>query len=115
MYLITAPFISSTEIAPYSNQSSIAQTLIQDRLSQITKGQMNVMTPAGTIDILTDTEMIIIEEMKNWKDAVGKLICYEDSYPTHMKTIYLYGECSVKDEVIYKVCKKYDINVILLV
>lgn len=63
---------------------------VQRKLEKQTGGK-HVMTPAGEIDLLTDTVLIEAKEWKSWKTAVGQVICYGHFYPKHMKRIHFFG------------------------
>ncbi len=83
---------------------------IQKRLcKELKNAQIEVKTPNGFIDILTDNEIIEIKNGKNWKDAVGQILIYSTSYPNHIKRIHLFN--IKKDKNIEKACEIYNILV----
>jgi len=82
---------------------------IQLRLCSEINGRMEVETKSGFIDILSDTEIIEIKNGKNWKYAIGQILCYSNEYPEHTKRIHLFD--IENNEQINKICKIYNIKV----
>jgi hypothetical protein len=56
------------------------------------KGQTEVITPVGNIDILTNSEVIEVKNIRGWKSAIGQVIAYGSFYPLHSKRIHLFGK-----------------------
>lgn len=79
---------------PKTNKSVIRLTEkdVQVQLHAIVGGDMEVVTPVGNIDILTDTEIIEVKEAKSWKNAIGQLLTYGYYYPNHQKRLHLFGK-----------------------
>lgn len=90
------------------NKEKIIQRMIMSQLG----GKPEVITPAGKIDLLTDSELIEIKEAKKWKEAIGQVLVYGHYYPSHQKRIHLIGHVhsSIK-LVIEKHCSKLKIVV----
>lgn len=63
----------------------------QIKLAQELNGVMDVSTPAGNIDILTDKFVIEVKELVGWKCALGQVISYGHYYPEKTKLICLFG------------------------
>jgi DNA-directed RNA polymerase subunit RPC12/RpoP len=66
----------------------------------------------GITDITTDKFHAEIKNWKDWKEAIGQLICYNKHDKKSEMRLYLFGSC--KDEklkMIYEDCKSFDINV----
>jgi hypothetical protein len=77
---------------------------IQLKLSKKLNARMEVCCPVGRIDLLTNTEIIEVKYITNWKHAIGQINAYSYFYPNHKKVIYLFG---LKYENIYiaeKIC-----------
>lgn len=77
------------------------EKLASDRLlTKLDKKDVNyrveVSTPAGRIDILTDTEVIEVKQFRSWKEAIGQLIIYGVYYPTHKRRMHLFGKIDSK-------------------
>ncbi|MGL5880349.1 MAG: MarR family transcriptional regulator [Xenococcaceae cyanobacterium] len=64
---------------------------IRDRLHAQLGGLIEVVTPAGRIDLLTDTQIIEIKSIQDWKAALGQTLAYSGFYPEHQKRIHLFG------------------------
>lgn len=73
------------------NQSNSVEYQIRDRLRAELGGLVEVITPAGRIDLLTDTEIIEVKAVKDWKAALGQILVYSGFYPQHQKRLHLFG------------------------
>ena len=71
------------------NPTKQEEKLIVNKLNEKIKGKLEVPTPIGRIDIVSDTEIIEIKAFKNWKSAIGQIISYAYFYPTKNKRIHL--------------------------
>lgn len=81
-------------------------------LAKQLNGKVEVKTLAGTIDILTMTEIIEVKEVKAWKHALGQVLVYGHYYPSHQKRIHLYGETQDSFlKMICSHCKKFNVTV----
>lgn len=67
-------------------RESYYQKLLQEKYQSGSK-----TTPAGIIDILTQTELIEIKHWIAWKSAIGQVMAYSRYYPDHKKIIYFIG------------------------
>jgi hypothetical protein len=63
---------------------------IRDRLKAELDGQTEVVTAVGRIDLLTESEVIEIKEINNWKEALGKILADSAFFPKHSKRIHLF-------------------------
>jgi|DEB19_MinimDraft_3_1074340.scaffolds.fasta_scaffold00234_8 hypothetical protein len=70
----------------------IREKNIQAYLARKLKGKIEIKTLAGFIDILTQTEIIEVKNIREWKSALGQILVYGDYYPSHQKRIHLFGE-----------------------
>ena len=68
------------------------EKIVRDRLMSLIGGQPEVSTPVGRIDLLTDTEIIEVKRVADWKSAMGQVLAYANFYPQHAKRIHLFGE-----------------------
>jgi hypothetical protein len=64
---------------------------IQIKLCEQLNGQMEVNTLYGPIDILTDTEIIEVKHIKQWKQALGQILVYAIEHTDKQKRIHLFG------------------------
>lgn len=91
----------------------LTEQSVQKRLAKtLGKVQREVPTLAGNVDLLTERELIEVKSVKSWKCAVGQVLIYGQSYPTHQKRIHLFGEAS-RDflSMIRSYCAPLDIDV----
>jgi len=72
-------------------------------------GVIEVETDSGSIDLLTESEIIEIKSGKNWKHAVGQVLMYAIDYPKHNKRIHLFD--IENNENINDKCAIYNIKV----
>ena len=55
-------------------------------------GGKRVKCEHGYIDIVTETEFIVIREWKNFYNAFGKAMCYKMVLPDRTARIHFYGK-----------------------
>ena len=91
----------------------LTEKSVQARLAKTLKQvKREVQTLAGNIDLLTERELIEVKSIKSWKCAVGQVLIYGQSYPTHQKRIHLFGEASRNFvSMIRSYCTPLDIEV----
>lgn len=65
---------------------------VRDRLHRELGGLIEVSTLAGRIDLLTETEIIEIKHLSEWKSAMGQMLAYSGFYPEHQKRIHLFSK-----------------------
>ena len=74
-------------------------------------GKREVCVKAGSIDVLTRTELIEVKEYKGWKGAIGQVLAYGTEYPKHKKRIHLFGDRGdISLSMIEDVCKPLGIK-----
>jgi hypothetical protein len=73
-----------------SRSNNLREAEIRDSIAETLNGVTEVKTPAGYIDVLTDTLLIEVKEASLWKHAVGQVLVYSHYYPTHKKVIWLF-------------------------
>jgi hypothetical protein len=84
---------------------------IQRRLHAELGGQMEVYTPAGRIDLVTDTEIIEIKRIAAWKDAFGEVVTKGLTFPKHRKRIHLFGKSDKLLANIISHCERLKVSV----
>lgn len=104
----TSRNISQQNKVKPSNQSYEKE--IQLRLARQHNGKIEVKTPSGRIDVLTEEYIIEVKEAGGWKGGIGQLMSYGHFYPDRKKKLCLFGECSDL-ETVRNVCKPLDIEV----
>lgn len=92
---------------------SIKQTekSVQKRLQRKLGGDIEVMVPSGSIDLLTITEIIEIKKASKWKEGVGQLMIYGQDYPSHTKRLHIFGKTSGSfQRMVERYCKPLNIK-----
>lgn len=88
------------------------QTSLVHKIGKLFHPVVEVNTPVGKIDILTDHEIIEIKNVSAWKSAVGQILIYGHYYPNHQKRIHLFGKCSPNiKQLIQLHCDQFNIQV----
>ena len=101
-----------TKREEYVKSNEYSELYYRDELARKTKGETEVITPSGRIDILTSSELIEVKTTKNWKSAIGQILVYGHYYPSHQKRIHLIGQAhSSMKAIIEDHCSKFNINV----
>ena len=90
------------------------ESVIRDKIALEEKGQIEVKTEVGFIDVLTDTKIIEVKKYNHWKHALGQIECYGYFYPNRQKWIYLFDTTeytgnTISIELIKEICKTKDV------
>lgn len=91
---------------------SNTESIIRDRIALEEKGETEVETKSGRIDVLTETKIIEVKVCRLWKHAMGQVLCYSTDYNDKLEPwlyLYRYKDCDVGN--IKKVCAKFRVNV----
>ncbi|MBD6620810.1 hypothetical protein FNW02_34930 [Komarekiella sp. 'clone 1'] len=95
----------------YSPEKKVQASLVK-RIGKLANPVIEVNTPAGKIDILTDHEIIEVKNVLGWKSAVGQILIYSHYYPNHQKIIHLFGQCCSNTKQLIKFhCGEFNIQV----
>ena len=71
-----------------------------------------VITAVGRIDLLTESEVIEIKNIDDWKEVLGKILAYSAFFPTHAKRVHLFGKLDLgKLSLAKSTCFEFDITV----
>jgi len=65
---------------------------VRDRLQVALGGLIEVITPIGRIDLLTDTEIIEVKVVNDWKAGMGQVLAYSAYFPSHEKRLHLFHQ-----------------------
>jgi DNA-binding MarR family transcriptional regulator len=84
---------------------------VRDSLKTALGGNAEVKTPVGRIDLLTDTEIIEVKSIGEWKGALGQLLIYSLHYPNHQKRIHLFGKNIDGLAAIAEIARTFDVTV----
>jgi hypothetical protein len=88
-------FISASQYVTFQEHNNPERQVCDCLKSQV-GGVPEVTTPAGRIDLLTETEIIEIKRVSDWKAGLGQLLVYSGFFPEHRKRLHLFG--STQDE-----------------
>lgn len=89
-----APHLEKWCKTPKRKDGTAFEAAIADKLKKRLGGYREVLTPAGKVDLLTDTEIIEVKESGGWKEAVGQVLVYGQDFPDRRKRIHLFGNVS---------------------
>lgn len=80
------------------------------------KTMTEVLTPSGSVDVLSENEVIEVKHYRLWKFGIGQAIAYGYYYPSHKKRLHLFAQKGDKRASKYiqlatPVCSAYGIEV----
>lgn len=82
------------------------------KLAKALSGKTEVPTLAGSIDVLTTTEIIEVKRVNDWKHAIGQVLVYGKYFPKHQKRIHLFGQTTDSYlELVVTHAKEFDIRI----
>ena len=85
----------------------------QNKLSKKFNGETEIPCKTGIIDIVTETKIIEVKKIIDWKHAIGQISVYGLEFPNKQKTIALFGDTSNEmKQMIILFCKELNIEVI---
>ncbi|MBO3458495.1 hypothetical protein G7B40_024950 [Aetokthonos hydrillicola Thurmond2011] len=85
---------------------------IRDCLKAELSGEVQVVTAVGGIDLLTESEVIEIKEISNWKGALGQILAFSSFFLDHQKRIHLFGRLDLtKLPLAQAICSEFGITV----
>ena len=64
---------------------------IRNRISNTYNGISNVPTLYSHLDVLTNTDIIVIRDMNNWAEGLGMLDAFSTQFPNKTKHLHLYN------------------------
>lgn len=64
----------------------------RDKIAEKLRGKTEVKTLVGNIDVLTDSEVIEVKNIRYWKSALGQVLAYSSFYPLHTRRLHLFGK-----------------------
>lgn len=72
----------------------VKEYVVRDALSRRigAKAMIEVLTPAGSVDVLSENEVIEVEHDSSWKNGVGQVMAYGHHYPSHKKCLHLFAQ-----------------------
>lgn len=88
---------------------------IQTIYAKQINGEVEIICPAGRIDVLSSDKIVEIKKIQDWKQAVGQILIYGNYYPNHDKQIVLFGENDIQlRELITENLSKHNITVFFI-
>jgi hypothetical protein len=84
---------------------------IRDRLQTKLGGITEASCICGPIDLLTDTELIEVKRIDDWKTGLGQVIAKGLEYPQHQRHLYLFGQSHGALRNAKATCKSLDITI----
>lgn len=83
-----------------------------EKLAKAVKGEREVVTLAGRIDVLSKDRLYELKMAENWKHALGQLLVYGFYYPAHQLVLVLVGNEAQKYlPMATKHCNRFDVCV----
>lgn len=83
----------------------------RDQLASLLGGKTEIWTPAGYVDVATQTEIIELKKVKQWKDAIGQILVYSHYFPGCQKKICLIGQATTEFKaVVQEHCDRLEIT-----
>jgi hypothetical protein len=84
---------------------------VRDRLHSQLGGKVEAYTKWGLIDLLTETELIEVKIVHQWKDAIGHIIAKSRAFPNHSKRLHLFGPEDPRLDHIEEICTECHIRI----
>ncbi|HEY9749447.1 MAG TPA: hypothetical protein V6C63_12245 [Allocoleopsis sp.] len=88
------------------------EAIVRDLLWEAEGGYKESPTPVGRVDLLTETEVIEVKHVRQWKQALGQVLCYKIYCPSVTPRVHLYGHVTARSQmVIEDSCRKLKVRV----
>lgn len=96
--------------------NKIKEHVVRDALCSRIGGIPEVLTPSGSIDVLTRNEVIEVKHYRSSKGGFGQVISYGEHYPSRRKRLHLFARSGDTKASKYVglatlVCSKYGVHV----
>lgn len=90
--LIQQALLKETEyVEPVQKAPRVSECLVRNNLASEVGGQVEIETPAGFIDVLSDKEVIEVKYYRQWKHGLGQVLAYQTYYPLLTKRLHLFA------------------------
>lgn len=89
--VIQQALLEPIEYKPKEKSNRVKECSVRDNLRSIVHGEIEVQTPSGNIDVLSDTEVIEVKYYKQWKNGLGQVLAYQSYYPRLAKRLHLFA------------------------
>lgn len=71
--------------------NKIKEKVVRDALKSRVGGMPEVLSPSGSIDLLTRSEVIEVKHYRGWKEGIGQVVAYGSHYPSRGKRLHLFA------------------------
>jgi hypothetical protein len=92
-------------------KSRSIEAQIRDNLQAKVGGIAEASCIYGPIDLLTDTELIEVKRIDDWKTGLGQVVAKGLEYPNHQRHLYLFGQSKGALRNAKATCKALNITV----
>lgn len=89
--VIQQALLEPIEFKEAETSSRVKECSVRDALASLVGGESEVETPAGFIDVLSDTEVIEVKYYKQWKHGLGQVLAYQSYYPCLARRLHLFA------------------------
>lgn len=110
---VANPHFARVARAPLTQDNRGVERQISNNLARGIGGRREVRCLHGLVDILTDTHVIEVKHVENYKHAIGQVMVYGLCYPDHGRRVHLFGSKNVDTIVVLNAmnaCKKLGIS-----
>jgi hypothetical protein len=111
-------YLASPEIAALYRDQRLdmtwAESFIADSLAEQDPSlRLEVATPVGYVDCLSDTRLIEIKRLNRWKEGLGQLCAYGVYLPGRLRVLHLFDQNDAPRGLTRarEVCEKYSVTV----
>ncbi|CAN0535793.1 unnamed protein product [Ectocarpus sp. 12 AP-2014] len=113
---IQQALIEPIEYKEVERSTRVKECSVRDALASLVGGEAEVETPAGSIDVLSGTEVIEVKYYKQWKHGLGQVLAYHSFHPRLAKRLHLFahaGEGGTRKyfELAKSVCEAHAVRV----
>ena len=115
-YRIQQALLEPIEYKEAETSSRVKECSVRDALASLVGGESEVETPAGFIDVLSETEVIEVKYYRQWKHGLGQVLAYQSYYPCLARRLHLFAHVGDVDTRNYfalakNVCDGHEVKV----
>ena len=89
--VIQQALLEPIEYKEAETSSRVKECSVRDALASLVGGESEVETPAGFIDVLSETEVIEVKYYRQWKHGLGQVLAYQSYYPCLARRLHLFA------------------------
>ena len=114
--VIQQALLKPVEYKEVEEPRRVKECSVRDALAYLVGGEPEVETPAGFIDVLSDTDVIEVKYYRQWKHGLGQVLAYHSFYPRLAKRLHLFAHVGDVDTLEYfslaeSVCSVHEVKV----